>query len=279
MHNTTYNGARCKKYQVHKPSSFCFHVVSEFEEYYFKPFVHRGDNAVKKFLVALFKVKHKIKKIVRQNKTMILTDEDAENFNKETTCHICRKSMTNDEKCRDHCHITGKYRGAAHKSWNLGFNYKNYRIPVFFHNSKGYDTHLIMQEIALKFEDKKIECIPKTEEQFITFSIGNLRFLDSLPFMNSSLSKLVDNLANITKVNKEPKLDNFNVTKRHFQKLDNDKLKLLIRKGVYPYDYMNSFDKFKDSVLPPIDAFHSKLTNESINKKEYQHAQKVLEYF
>ena len=137
-----------------------------------------------------------------------------------------------------------------------------------------------MQQIA-KYKDKKIECIPKTEEQYITFSIGKLQFLDSLAFMNSSLSKLVDNLANINKKAGmlEPEIQNFKITKKHFNNLSDEKLKLVIRKGVYPYDYMNSFDKYNEEILPPIEAFYSKLTNEGIKEDDYNHALNVWKQF
>ena len=242
---------------------------------------------------------------------MKMTPSDWKRHKNDNICHICQKPIVS-KKCRDHCHITGKYRGPAHSECNLQFNYKYYKIPIFIHNSKGYDTHLIMQQIA-KYNDKKIECIPKTEEQYITFSIGKLQFLDSLAFMNSSLSKLIDNLANINKdagklelkitmkyffekvrddeliykngefipitESKQNKNDFKICIKDHHEIVNNTKFKLVIRKGVYPYDYMNSFDKFDEQSLPPIDAFYSKLTNEGIEENEYKHAQNVWQQF
>ena len=67
------------------------------------------------------------------------------NFKKSDSCHICSvKYKSCDVRVRDHCHITGKYRGSAHQKCNI--NYKlTEKIPVIFHNLRGYDSHLIMQ--------------------------------------------------------------------------------------------------------------------------------------
>ena len=102
----------------------------------------------------------------------------------------------NSDKVRDHCHVTGKYIGAAHYKCNIQRSYKHYDIPVFIHNCKGYDSHLIINNL-IHFDDiKKIGFIPKTEKKYISFEFGRLKFVDSLSFMNKSLDKLVENLRN-----------------------------------------------------------------------------------
>ena len=111
-------------------------------------------------------------------------------------CWICEQELTNDKKnpkVRDHCHFTGEYRGAAHKNCNLKLKIKPYKtpIPIVFHNLKGYDSHLIMKKIHKAYGN--ITCIPNNAEKYISFSIGQLRFLDSFQFMNSSLAELVKN--------------------------------------------------------------------------------------
>ena len=82
---------------------------------------------------------------------MRMTKEDEEEFQKANECHICNKIYTNEDiKVRDHCHITGKYRGSAHQECNLKLrvNPEEIKIPVIFHNLRGYDSHFIMQEIG-----------------------------------------------------------------------------------------------------------------------------------
>ena len=81
----------------------------------------------------------------------MMTDEDETNFAKATKCQICDKAYIKpDTRVRDRCHITGDYRGSAHQDCNLKLriNAKEIKIPVIFHNVKGYDSHFIMQEIG-----------------------------------------------------------------------------------------------------------------------------------
>ena len=87
-----------------------------------------------------------------------MTKEDNEDFKYSTICWICDNSyVDNNVKGRNHCHITGKYRGSAHRDCNI--NLKLYKkIPVVFHNLKNYDSHLIMQELGKL--NLKIKVIP-----------------------------------------------------------------------------------------------------------------------
>ena len=96
--------------------------------------------------------------------------------------------------------------------------------------------------------------------------LHQLRFIDSFKFMATSLDKLVNNL---------PK-DDFNSVKREYK---GKNLELLPRKGVYPYDYMDTPEKLKETKLPPKEAFYSKLNDEGISDEDYTHAQRVWETF
>ena len=98
-----------------------------------------------------------------------------------------------DNKVRDHRHITGKYRGSAHWSCNIHLKLTK-KVPVIFHNLKGYDIHLIMQEIG-KF-DVKVSVIQNGLEKYMAFTINNnLVLTDSMQFMNGGLDALVKNLS------------------------------------------------------------------------------------
>ena len=123
------------------------------------------------------------------NKPMDITEEQEMEFRKAKRCSIC------NEKVRDHCHFTGQYRGAAHVKCNLDYSFKFFKIPIFFHNLKNYDGHLIIKranEINKELnENKKIEVIFQNSEKFITFSFGSLQFKDSFSFLSASLDKLV----------------------------------------------------------------------------------------
>ena len=94
---------------------------------------------------------HATKIIDFKKKTMIpLTKEEEDNYNKENTCYICKNDFNND-KVRDHCHFTGKYRGAAHNTLNLRYKIPK-NIPVIFHNGSTYDYRFIIKELANEFE-------------------------------------------------------------------------------------------------------------------------------
>ena len=130
--------------------------------------MYEGENAVYEFIKAILGEYKYCKKIINKyfNKNLIITEEE-DLFQKSNNCWICKKLIDNDEdKVRDHCHITGKFRGAAHKRCNLNFK-STIKVPVIFHNLKGYDSHLIFNELA-KF-DVKINVIPNGLEKYMTF--------------------------------------------------------------------------------------------------------------
>ena len=222
------------------------------------------------------------------NKPLVMSPEDEDKFQKATSCHICGKkykktprsgnSSGRGKRVRDHCHINGEFRGSAHNQCNRDFTITN-KIPVIFHNLKGYDSHFIMQEIGKIIEtntyvDKKgetrqhkINVIPNNMEKYIAFMLGyNLVFIDSLQFMNQSLANLVKNLPE----------DAYKYTNEVFK---GEKLQLMKQKGVYPYDYMSNFDKFNDTQLPTKDEFYSQMNNTNITDEEYSHAQNVWNTF
>ena len=165
----------------------------------------------------------------RFNKNLIMTEKEEEEFQSSNTCWICEKLIEDDnEKVRDHCHITGKFRDAVHWSCNINIQLTK-KGPVISHNLRGYDSHLIFYE--LKNFDVKIDVIPNRLEKCITFIPNkNLVFIDSMQFMNSSLEKLIKN---------------FNLSENDFkyltQEFDSKDLELLKQKDAYPYDNMNSF--------------------------------------
>ena len=147
----------------------------------------------------------------------------------------CKKLTDNDdEKVRDHCHVTGKFRGAAH--WDCIINFQlTKKVPVIFHNLKGYDSHLIFSELN-KF-DAKINVIPNGLQKYMAFFLGkSLVFIDSMQFMNSRLDKLVKNLSD----------EDFKYLVKEF---GSENLEILKQNGAYPYEYMNSFKRFDEEKL------------------------------
>ena len=155
---------------------------------------------------------------------------------------------------------------------------------MIFHNLSGYDAHLFVKNLGET--EGNINCIPNNEEKYISFSkeivVGEyinkegkkveekheIRFLDSFKFMASSLDSLAGNLS-------KSDLSKFIQTKKEF----GEKYELLTKKGIYPYDYMNGFEKFSEEKLPPKKDFYSKLNDCGISEEEYEHAQKIWKEF
>ena len=236
-----------KQYQKHEPVSF-FYYIKCFDDKVYKPkkVSYTGEDAARKFVEMLEKDIKIITNI--PEKEMIFRIQEKQHYEKETRSWICKGEFNDDKnyKVRDHCHFTGRYRGAAHNKCNLNYTKPNF-TPVVFHNLSGYDSHLFIKNIG--FSAGNIDCIPNNEERYISFTkriqvesdtsnkgetkhLHQIRFIDSFKFMAVSLDSLVNNL---------PK-DDFNNVKRYYK---GDKLSLLTRKGVYPYECMNSLEKFK----------------------------------
>ena len=187
------------------------------------------------------------------NKEFAKSKEDNEDFENSTECWISDNAYVDgDVEIRDHCHITGKYRGSAHRDFNINIKL-NHKIPVVFHNLKKYDSHLIMQELG-KFI---INVIPNGLKKYMSFSTNNkLSFIDSFHFLSSSIDSLVENLRN----------DDFKYLSQGF---DNKILDLVKQKGFYPYEYMSDFKKFKEE-LRSKEKFYSSLTVKNFSDKEYE---------
>ena len=200
-----------EKIQEHKPISFAFHLVSD--HWKPKPIAYRArrddEDVAKKFVEILSWFVVDLYENT-QPQPIEFAKEEREQFTAATHCFICDKVFEKQkDKVRDHCHFTGKYRGAAHKECNLLYRVPSF-IPVFFHNLKNYDAHFIVKALGTVPGD--VKCIANNEEKYISFSkkfqVGKkivkdktmpkwveVRFLDSAGFMNASLASLVSNLA------------------------------------------------------------------------------------
>lgn len=222
---------------------------------------------------------------------IVMTEKDEEEFKKSKKCHICNnyfaKNWKNQyvansyKKVRDHDHITGKFRGAAHSSCNLQWNIKNGdQIPVFFHNLRGYDSHLIMQEIHNA--KGSLSCIANNSERYVSFSIDNLKFVDSVQFLNASLAKLTDNTVSSVGINGMQHVNHWALhNKDHKERMEqrSELIPLLVRKGVYPYDAMDRFDCFNWQNLPEKKDFYSTMNKTGITDEDYEHAKRVFKDF
>ena len=148
-----------------------------------------------------------------KNEMIPLIDEENKFYEEQKVCNICKRGLRIDNdkkhhKVRDHCHYTGKFRGAAHSICNLRYKTPK-EIPIVFHNGSTYDYHFIINQLAKEFKSR-LECLGENTEKYITFSepiskkLDNgktityrLKFADSFRFMSTSVSSLVDNLSEI----------------------------------------------------------------------------------
>ena len=112
------------------------------------------------------------------------------------------------------------------------------KLPIIFHNLRGYDSHLMIKELS-KF-NCNIDVIPNGLGKFMSFSLDrNIVFIDSVLFLNSSLDKLVNNLNDLKS---KDLTKGFKYLSKVFKE---NKLELVKKKGIYPYEYMNNFKKLK----------------------------------
>ena len=136
------------------------------------------------------------KKVIKNhfNKNLVMSEKDEQRFQSSDKCWICNKSFNvEDNKVRDHCHVPGKYRGSAHWSCNINLKLTE-KVPVIFHLLRGYDSHLIVEEIG-KF-DAKVSVMPNGSGKYMSFTTdNNLFFIGSMQFINFSLDALVTNMS------------------------------------------------------------------------------------
>ena len=328
--STCYNNpveSSTTKINKHTPSGYSLFTHCSFDKTKNKLNYYRGIDCMKKFCKDLRE--HATKIINYEKKKMMpLTTKEEINHNKQIICYICQKEFDirhkKHHKVRDHCHYTGKYRGAAHNICNLRYKIPK-EIPIVFNNGSTYDYHFIIKELVKEFEGN-FECLSENTEKYIKFSapikkkIENknieitykIKFTDSYRFMSTSLSKLVDNLSegihNNKCLNCESYLDYIKTKneklilkcfncKQYYEKDVNkeliknfantyefcngklNKFILLLRKGVYPYEYMDNWERFNETSLPNKESFYSSLNMENIDDIDYRHGNNVFKKF
>ena len=272
------------KTQKHVPCSVAWTLISDHPEVDNRSFIYRptpdedtsleeaSADVIDQLMESLQKLEEELFPYQKQVKPMVLTEEEEAQHEAAKHCYMCQDPFLEDKgkwsKVRDHNHATGVYRGAAHSNCNIQKK-RSYHIPVFFHNLRGYDGHLVMQGIHRYAKEKTIKVIPNNMEKYVSFQLGNLRFLDSLQFLGpgSSLDRLAKNLTEFPYL-KEQFLQVWSFNQAEY-------LDQLCQKGIYPYSYMKSFEKFQETSLPPKEAFRNDLTGEDISNEQYEFAEQV----
>jgi len=185
-----------RKIQQHIPCGVAYKVVCCASNKFSSPIrLYRGENPAVWLLKNLIDEVNTISNRLLRTAPIRITSKQQLDFDEAVNCHICEQPL-GDSKVRDHCHLTGQYRGAAHNSCNLKFHAPDF-IPVVLHNFRGYDSHIIVEafgdeNIKAKLKlNNVIKCIPNNFEKYMSVTLGKLRFIDSLQFMAASLDELV----------------------------------------------------------------------------------------
>ena len=229
-----------------------YHIVSELEdilksECYKSPL---GHNNVGWFVDEVIKLENKMTFYFKNTKKdIIMTEENEEDYRNNIFCRFCEKHIDCD-KVRDHCHLTGKYRGPAHSKCNINVTqYQRNFVPFIFHKFSTYDCHMFFKKLVDRKNDKvKFDIIPKTNEKYISVTTGCIRIIDSYRFQSSSLDSLVktlvDNSKKTLKDLKEEIVDNDAILKIVNEIVEEDKTIKDLKK-----DYPDKIKNLEETLL------------------------------
>lgn len=256
-----------------QPITYSIIIIETFSKTVIHQDTYTGTDCVSKMIGKMLDWEPDILARMETFPLYILTRAEERNFRKTILCHICEQCLE-DDRVVDHCHSTGRYLGAAHNVCNLNRHVKQ-QIPLFCHNLSGYDSHFLVQALSGNERITTLEGLPMNTEKFRTIQLNTFLLLDSLAFLQASLSELVGDLtANVN--HKFYILDQMHL----YHTNDVHKKQLLLRKGVYPYEAISSLKTLRNMKrIPPIDAFYSSLTNSTISLTDHAHAIEVFKSF
>ena len=284
-----YADAECfieEETKTHLPAAIGFYEVwhsNHHQQNRSKVTSYVGDDCIQNFLNKLgsmVKEQYENSNMTRQQ--MKISFSQQASFNRCTSCPKCKKAFSQKNiKVRDHCHITGEYRGPLCYMCNLRLRLKRNILPVIFHNLKNYDVHLLIKNGLGKMTGWRFSVIAQSTEKFMTLRASvpvgetkkgkkiyfDILFLDSYQFMPQSLASLAQNLESF------PLSETL---RQEYPKLNNDLIK---RKGVFPYSYFSNLNKLSETCLPPRSVFKSDLTGEECSEENYEHAQNAWQLF
>ncbi|CAC5372338.1 unnamed protein product [Mytilus coruscus] len=227
-------------------NSYGMYVHSDYPEIYKSQYFHYdGDDVVKKYVEKIMSIFKKVTYNIKHNikDKPILNKYEEDEFQEATECYICGEEFEENNKVREHDHLSGKYRGAACQSCNTKEGKATKLIPVFFHNGSNYDFHFLIEEL-MKKEDKynKVKLLSKNSENYISIDYGSyydkLRFLDSYRFMLKGLSDVAKSM------------DDFPILEKEFEDLDQIKEEKKL-KGIGKTTITKDvkFDDYKDCLF------------------------------
>ena len=262
--------------ELHEPMSFCvYFVIDDSIPDHIRnqlpsiPYLYRGNNAAQKFMAYLVHNVNLISSLLSKIIPLKMTKQDKIKFKSATHCEMCKREFTLIYRpVKDHCHFSGRFRAALCNDCNLKRQNQKF-IPVFIHASSNYDSHFIVRQLG--YDIKNIHVIPNSTEKYISFSKKtnngmNIRFVDTYRFLNRSLAELANNLPR----------NQFYHTSKFFSVNEMD---LVTRKGVYPYEFTDSWKKLELQQLPLKTDFYSSLNAQHISDEDYNHAIRIWNHF
>ncbi|XP_050547322.1 uncharacterized protein LOC126909005 [Daktulosphaira vitifoliae] len=266
----------CTVTQDHQAMSYCFYVVRDSkvlpknicDGLPNEPVLYRGPDAAKHFITTLVTIGKRISDIMNVNiDVTALTPEEQLRFDTTKNCELCSIRFTDKvKKVKDHNHWTARFRSVLCNKCNLQRRPPAF-MPVIIHGLSNYDSHMIIPELA--YDDKDIYIIAQSEEKYIMFSktindYFRIRFIDSYRFLQASLSKLTATLST----------PDFVHTHKVFESLE-----LVTRKSVFPYEYVDCWERLEETRLPPRDQFYSSITHQTVSEEDYEHGKKMWQHF
>lgn len=268
----------------HKPNAIGSLIITDIkglEDLNYKIDIVSGDDCIDHFLKYLQFLVNKLELHYQEHEDTCKVNWKS--YYAKDVCDLCHEEFfdpTNDEgekkgkKCAQFNLNNDKYNGAVHYKCSFACQYRNQpNITVLFHNGSKYDTHFLMQKIGKHF--KNIGCIAKTCEKYSSITLEEkIKFIDSINFLPSSLDTLVKNTDkshfNIFK--------KFNDREKDTGPTEEDGQDLL-RKGVFPYEYITSSEVLDETKLPKRKKFYSQLNGKGISKSDYKHALYIFEKY
>ena len=285
--------------EIHKSSGYCLQFVSRVHPSESRTIQYTAktdnENVAVHFIRAVTDLVYGIGQKYAEDRPIIMTEGDQGMFDNAARCWVFQKDFVDNDKVRDHCHFTGKFRGAAHGKCNLALK-KDKTVPVGFHNGTKYDFHLLVRELGRV--NGHIRTIARNSEQHISVekavrisettvvdknggpkldaATGKpvtkkdtwyIRLVDTLGFLQTSLVNCVKTF---------PRSE-FKFLKHEFGAENFD---VLIRKGVFPYDWFTSVKNLEvDPKNLVKDDFYSALNDEHISDEDYAHFLNVCDKF
>lgn len=253
--------------QDHKPYAVAYLVTPNAAMDELKPRYHCyvGFDAMEHFLKTM---EEETERITKENdehakkKMKKLTMEQRMNFQQATTCYMCHKAFPEGKKVREHCHLTGDYRGASCVSCNAYARLRRNKIPIIFHNFRGYDAHFVVQALPSRPEWTP-GVIATSSESYLSLSASwtklkrtyHVQFIDSMRFLTSSLAKLAKNCPCLPLTDTLPFPPSITRSK-----------------GVFPYSFFDGKEKLDITALPSREDFYDTLNRCHVSEQDYQHA-------